>query len=47
MTGSFALDILLVLAGFIVLKPVVKKVVVAIGENIEVSADELKELTKT
>ena len=46
MTGSVALDILLVWAGFKVLKAVVKKVIGAIGTRIEQPADKLKELTK-
>jgi hypothetical protein len=46
MTGSVALDILLVWAGFKVLKAVAKKVIGAIGSRIEEPADKLKELTK-
>jgi hypothetical protein len=46
MTGSVALDILLVWAGFKVLKAVVKKVIGAIGTRIEQPADKLKEVTQ-
>ena len=46
MTGSFALDILLVWGGFIVLKEVARKVISFIGTRIEQPADKLKELTK-
>lgn len=46
MIGKFALGVMLAWAGIKLLKPVAKKIVGAIGANIEVSAYELKELTK-
>jgi hypothetical protein len=47
MTGSVALDILLVWAGFKVLKAVAKKVIGAIATRIEQPADKLKEVTQS
>lgn len=45
MIGTFALGVMLAWAGIKVLKAVAKKVVGSIGMNVELSADELKNLT--
>ena len=46
MIGTFALGVMLAWAGIKVLKVVAKKVVGTIGMNVEVSADELKNITQ-